>query len=275
MSAVARTALVTGGGTGIGRGIALALARRGVAVALAGRRQARLEAVAAEVRSLGGRAFALPTDLSASSERRALLGRVHDVAGPLDILVNNAGVLAGGDLLHLTPDQIERAVAVNLSAPIELTGLALPELARRRGTVVLVASGAGVVPLPASSVYAATKAGVRAFGESLRYELGPLGVRLLVAYPPPTDTAMTRGMARAGGVPFFPRSRPEDVGERIVRTLWRGRRGARAQELHFPSGERALHLLYRLAPGLVRLLLATQRERFARIMLAPGEGEVE
>jgi short-subunit dehydrogenase len=260
-----RTALITGGGSGIGRGIALALARRDVDVALVARRPAPLEAVAHEAAALGVRSVALPADLADGDERAILLPRARSALGPIDILVHSAGVLAGGDLATLAPDEIERAVAVNLLAPIALTRLALPDLAARRGALVLVASTTSLVPLPSAAVYAATKAGLSAFGAALRYELEPLGVRLLVAYPPSADTAMVRGMADAAGMPGYHLAPPALVGERIVAALAAGRR-----ELLWGAGERTLVLAYRLAPWLIRLILRTQRRRFARMMSASG-----
>src|SRR5262245_2659949 len=179
-----RAALITGGGSGIGRGIALALARRGVDVALVGRRPAPLDSVAREVAALGARGVALPADLASGDERANVLGRARATLRRIDVLVHSAGMLAGGQLTGLPLDEIEQAIAANLLAPIALTRLALPELIARRGAVVLVASTTSFVPFPAATVYSATKAGLRAFGESLRYELDPQGVRLMVAYPP-------------------------------------------------------------------------------------------
>jgi len=163
------TAIVTGGGSGIGRGIAHALARRGVDVALVGRRAERLEAVARELRDRGVQATALATDLAVAEERRSIVERARRALGPVDILVNNAGVMAGGDLSTLSLDEIERAVATNLLAPAELTRQALPDLVARGGSVVFIISSVSLVPLPSAAVYSATKAGLRALGESLRY----------------------------------------------------------------------------------------------------------
>ena len=155
----------------------------------------------------------------------------------------------------------ERAVATNLLAPAELTRQALPDLVARGGSVVFIISSVSLVPLPSAAVYSATKAGLRALGESLRYELAAQGVHLLVACPPATDTAMTRGMAQAGGLPSFPAARPAAVGEHIVRALI-----ARKKELYFGGSDAILSVAYKIAPALVRAVLATQRERFARMM---------
>ncbi|MDQ5824549.1 MAG: SDR family NAD(P)-dependent oxidoreductase, partial [Chloroflexota bacterium] len=143
-----KAALVTGGGSGIGRGIALALANRGVDVAIAGRRLDLLEQVAWEVSARGGRAVPLQVDLNEEVERADLVSRVLEEFGRLDILVNNAGVMQRGGLLTKSTLDITTAVGTNLLAPMELTRQALPELARRKGAVVLVASGVSHVPLP-------------------------------------------------------------------------------------------------------------------------------
>jgi short-subunit dehydrogenase len=205
-------------------------------------------------------ALALPADLSEPGELAGLVERVRAGLGPLDLLVNNAGVLAGGNLSTLTREEIARGVATNLAAPIELTRQALPDLRERRGAVVFVASLMSVVPMPSASLYSATKAGLRAFVESLRYELEPAGVRVILAYPPPTDTDMTRAMAGASGIPRFPRRDPELVGEQIVRALL-----ARRKEIVF-GRDLLLRAIYRVFPGLVRALFRGQRARFERMM---------
>ncbi|HEX8230808.1 MAG TPA: SDR family NAD(P)-dependent oxidoreductase [Chloroflexia bacterium] len=256
-----KVALVTGGGSGIGRGIALALGKRGVDVAIAGRRLDLLEQVAREVSSRGGRAVPFQVDLTEEAGRATLVSRVLEEFGRLDVLVNNAGVMQRGGLLSKSAGEVSAAVATNLLAPIELTRQALSELARRRGAVIIVASGVSHVPLPYASLYSATKGGVSAFGEALRYELGPLGVRLLLVYPSGTDTDMVRGMAQAAGVSGFPLAGAEKVGEQIVASLARGK-----QEVHMGLEARLMPLLYRISPRLVRALYRSQRALFERMM---------
>lgn len=259
-----RVALVTGGGTGIGRGIALELARRGVDVALAGRRLEPLEQTAAEARSFGVRAVALPADLCETAQCLALIEQTRAALGPIDIVVNNAGALHGGPLDSLAPEAIERAVALNLTAPLLLTRATLPDLVAQRGAVVLVASMASLLPLPYASVYTAAKTGVHGFGTALRYELEPQRVRLLVAYPPATATTMTDGMVEAAGLgPASALVRlhsPDAVGKAIVAALVRGRR-----ELVWSGPEQLSAYSYKLAPWLVRTILRTQRARLRRM----------
>jgi short-subunit dehydrogenase len=264
-----KASIVTGGGSGIGRGIALALARRGAPVVLAGRRAGVLSEVAGEVQALGGRAAVAPGDLTCAEVRQQLLHIAHAAFGPIHILANNAGALAGGALLQLNGAEIERAIATNLAAPIDLTRLALADLMHARGTVLFTGSTASHVPLPYASLYSATKAGLHAFCTSLRCELAPLGVHLLEVYPPAVATSMTAGMVREAPRWLGRPQSPEAAGERIVAALEAGR-----QEVQWGAGERLLILCRRFAPHLLARVLGTQRRRFSLAMRpgAPARG---
>lgn len=247
-----RTALVTGAGSGIGRGIALALARRGARLALVGRRREALEGVAAEVAALGAEATVFPTDLTVSEQRLGLAERIHAAIGPLDWLVNNAGMLAGGPFANHSPSTIESALSINLTAPAVLVQQFLPDLVERKGTMVLVGSLMSFVPLPGATLYSASKSGLRAFGQALRYELQPSGVHVLMVHPAGTATAMIAPMARKAPV-RAPLLDPQWVGEQTVRAAL-----ARRFEVQWGLGDRLLRLLYRAAPSLVQRVLAHQ-----------------
>ncbi len=268
-------ALVTGGGTGIGRGIALALARRGVAVALVGRRPEPLAATVAELRTLGQAALSFTADLSDPDAWGQVVEQVHAAWGPIDTLVHNAGILAGGALLDQSPATMQACVTTNFTAPLVLTRLLLPDLIAQRGRVVLVGSTTSFVPLPYLALYGATKAGLHHFGAALRHELTPLGIGLLIAYPPATATAMTAAMAArtqasTGRQPTL--ATPEQIGETIVRALVAGKR-----EAIWWDGEQLLRVCYRLAPGLVERLLFAQRRRFQTMVGADtgvGDGSL-
>ncbi len=262
-------AVITGAGSGIGRGIVIALARRGTAVALVGRREGALEEVRGRCAALGARAVALPADLADGAAREALPGRVRAALGSPALLVHAAGVPAGGELGDLAAGAIERAVATNLIAPLALTRAFLPDLRATRGSVIVVASLLAEVPFPAASVYGATKAGIVAGAAALRYEARAWGGQVMVAYPPNTATALTRGMARAAGLRRYPLADPDLVGERIVAAYLAGRR-----EWRGGRGDRALALAHRLAPGLVGRALYAQRARVRRMMLAPEHSAV-
>ncbi len=259
---------VTGGGTGIGRGIALALARRGWELALAGRRPGPLEAAVQAVRAGGGRAAALPTDLAQPGACPGLVERARQaLGGELDLLVNNAGVMLPGPLESLSPAALQQAVQVNLAAPMLLAQAALPDLSARRGGLVLVASQAALLPLPYAALYSATKAGLHALGAALQCELAGRGVRVLVAYPPATATAMTRAL---GAPPWAGRllADPQRIGEQIVAALERGR-----PERHWLDFQAPLIWLYRAWPGLARRLLCTQLARMQVLMKEAHPGE--
>lgn len=254
-------ALVTGGGTGIGRGIALALARRGWSVALAGRRPAPLEAVAGELTAAGSPAAALPTDLAQPGACLELVERARlALGGQLDLLVNNAGVMLPGRLDNHSPADVQQAAQLNLAAPLLLTQAALPDLRARRGSLILVASQAALLPLPYAAVYSATKAGLSSFGAALRYELSESGVRLLVAFPPSTATAMTSTLS----APRWSKrllADPLRIGEQIVAALESGK-----SERHWLDLQAPLIWLYPFMPGLVRRLLHSQLAHFQTLM---------
>lgn len=253
-------ALVTGGGTGIGRGIALALARRGVRVALVGRRVAPLTATVQAVQDLGQSALPVTADLADPAAWPRVIEAVHAQWGAIDTLVHNAGVLAGGPFLDQSTAAIHHCVTTNFTAPIALTRLLLPDLIAQRGRVVLVGSTTSFVPLPYLALYGGTKAGLHQFGTALRHELTPLGIHLLIAYPPATATAMTASMAAhiqatSGRQPAL--AQPEQIGETIIRALMAGK-----QECVWWGGEHLLRLLYGVAPALVTRLLFGQRRHF-------------
>jgi short-subunit dehydrogenase len=167
--------LLTGATGGIGAAIARAFAERGADLVLSGRRAEVLEPLAHEV---GGRAVVC--DLS----DRADVTRLIESAGDVDVLVANAANPASGTLTELSQEQIDRMLEVNLRAPIALArALAPPMCSRRRGQMVFISSLAGKTAAPASSVYSATKFGLRGFALGLREDLRPHGVGVSVVLP--------------------------------------------------------------------------------------------
>jgi uncharacterized protein len=169
------TALVTGASGGLGGAIADALAGAGAAVVVSGRRREELDRV---VQRSGGRAVA--ADLSSPAGIDALIAD----AGPVDVLVANAGVPASGSLFDYEREQIERAVTVNLLAPMLLARAVVPGMIEQgRGHVVLMSSLAGLAATPGTSLYSATKFGLRGFGLALRQDLHGTGVGVTVILP--------------------------------------------------------------------------------------------
>lgn len=203
------SALVTGASSGIGRAAAVALAARGAQLKLTGRDEGALEAVA---KVTGGQWLA--ADLGTSDG----VDRLAEWAEPVDLLVNNAGFGWAGPLSSMDLDRAEEMVRVNLVAPLRLTGLLLPGMiGRERGHVVSVASIAGHVGVGWEAVYSATKAGLVAMTESLRYELRGLGVGASVVSPGPVRTAFFERAGHPYGRRFPRPIRAERVGAAIVR----------------------------------------------------------
>lgn len=163
-------ALVTGASRGIGRHIAMALARRGASVVLAARSQAGLDAVAAEIREATGvTVWTLTVDLGDRAMAEGLVARAEEVAGHVDILVNNAGLETAARPDEVTYDDLEVMTDVNLLAPMVVTRAALPGMvARGRGHVVNVASVAGLLASAYQESYNATKFGLVGFTRALR-----------------------------------------------------------------------------------------------------------
>jgi uncharacterized protein len=170
-----RTALVTGATGGLGQAIARALAGRGATVLLTGRRADVLEPLAS---AIGGQA--LPCDLADPAAVRSLAGE----AGDVDVLVNNAALPGSGHLHSFSEEEIERAVQVNLLAPMMLSRVFSQRMAARgEGHIVLVSSLSGKSASIGSSVYSATKFGLRGFGLALREDLRAQGVGVSVVFP--------------------------------------------------------------------------------------------
>jgi short-subunit dehydrogenase len=195
-------ALVTGASSGIGRATAESLAAAGARLIVHGRDEAALDELA---RRLGG--VSLPADLEAVGAPDRLAARALDAAGRVDILVGNAGIGWAGPFAEMPAGDIERLVAVNLSAPILLARALLPAMrARGGGYLAFVTSIAGRLGVAGEAVYAATKSGLDAFAESLRLELRGTGVGVGVLVP---GVVATRFFERRGHA--YGRSRPRPL----------------------------------------------------------------
>ncbi|MEA2397904.1 MAG: hypothetical protein QOK25_1460 [Thermoleophilaceae bacterium] len=172
-----KTALLTGATGGIGNAIARALHRSGATVLLSGRRAELLESLATE---LGERARVLPADLAVLEDVRPLVER----AGDVDVLVANAALPASGRLGEFSPEEVDRALFVNLRAPIQLTHALLPRMLERgSGHFVYISSIAGKVASGGGSLYSATKFGLRGFAFALHEELRGTGVGTTTVFP--------------------------------------------------------------------------------------------
>ena len=212
-----RTVLLTGASGGIGAAIARELHDRGARLVVSGRQEDALD----ELRGrLGERVEVAVCDLSRPEAARELAER----AGAVDVLVANAALPASGRLDSFTPEQIDRSLAVNLAAPMQLARALAPAMVERgAGHLVFVSSFSGKVATAGSSVYSATKFGLRGFAAGLREDLRTAGVGVTTVFPGFISEA---GMFADAGVELPPgvslRS-PEQVGRAVVRGIERNR----------------------------------------------------
>lgn len=180
--------ILTGASSGIGRALAVELAAHQAQLVLVARRADRLAEVQREVRSLGGRAALVVGDVTDAAVRRGALEAAQREFGGLDCVINNAGVGALGAASDTPPAVLRRILEVNFFAAVELTSLALPDLKQSRGLVVNVGSILGHRGLPRYGAYCASKFALRGFTETLRTELAPAGVDVLLISPGSTES---------------------------------------------------------------------------------------
>lgn len=194
--------IITGGGRGIGRAIALGFAREGSSVLLAARTQTQVDSVAAELKSEGHKAAAVAADVSQESGCQVIVEAAQKQFGRIDILVNNAGVLGPVKAAEETsPKEWDEVIAVNLRGPFLLSRLVLPEMYRRgSGAIINISSVAAKAAFQWNSPYAASKAGLVGFTRTLAAEAARKGVRVNAICPgpvPETEMSQTLGNALA------------------------------------------------------------------------------
>ncbi|WP_320669616.1 SDR family oxidoreductase [Patulibacter defluvii] len=238
-----RVAVVTGASSGIGEHTARQLAAAGAAVALLARRAERIAAIAGEIEAAGGRALAVPCDVT---ERAAIDAAVTAVAplGRVDLLVNNAGVMLTAPFKRGRSDEWRRMVDLNLQAVFEVTDAFLGQLTDGGGDVVNVSSVAGRTTARGSAVYNATKWGLTGFSDALRKELLRSRVRVTAIEPGAVDTELVDRIgddrAREGMAAWYQEVgalESADVADAIVYVVSRPPRVAISEVLIRPSGQ--------------------------------------
>jgi NAD(P)-dependent dehydrogenase (short-subunit alcohol dehydrogenase family) len=192
-----KVAIITGGGRGIGRATALALAGAGANVVVAARSRRAIEQVAEEIRSHGGQALAIPTDVSDAASVDLMVVQTLRASGRVDILVNNAGVIAPIGMTWEVPPLIwQRNVNVNLLGVFLCAQAILPHMIHQepyrsiRGKIINVSSGAAISVVPGWSAYCAAKAGVDQFTRVLAAEVESHSITVNSVYPGVVDTQM-------------------------------------------------------------------------------------
>ena len=255
--------MITGASTGIGRALAFAWTERAARLVLNARSADALEEVAATCRVRGADAIAVPGDITSSEVQDALITAATAQFGSLDVLVNNAGVGLYGAVESISAATLRTVFELNVIAPMMLTQRALPALSAARGTVVMMSSIAGLVPMPRSGGYAATKFALEALSMALRAELtaSERSVRVCVIRPGVTATPFTENAHVAEGatrtpVKGVPEMSAEEVAKRTIAAVDRG-----DAELDLTLAARAIATLSRISRPALRAVLTRMAPR--------------
>ncbi|MBX3227277.1 MAG: SDR family oxidoreductase [Labilithrix sp.] len=253
---LSRVAIVTGASSGIGLAVAQQWVRRGGKVAMVARTPSSLERAA---KDLGDDAAAFPLDVLDTPALIALPDAVVARFGRLDVIVNNAGFNRRGPIDRFTPEELAQIVTTNLVAPIVLSRAALPKL-ERGGSIVQIASIAGMVPVPHEAAYSASKAGLRAFSRAVAYELEAQGIHVGCVCPGPVDTGFLGDLEE---VPDIVLSQPmvtaDDVAAEVMRCI-----DERAEEIAIPAKSGRLATAGYLLPAFAKRIRPVLEKRGAK-----------
>nr|WP_314837879.1 3-ketoacyl-ACP reductase [uncultured Flavobacterium sp.] len=219
-----KTALVTGAGKGIGKAIALALAKEGVNVILVARTQEEIDSVAAKVRSLRAKALAVTADVADINSVNAAVEKALSEFGAIDILINNAGIASFGKFLELEPTDWERIIQVNLMGPYYVTRAVVPNMIERQtGDIINISSTAGLAGNAMTSAYSASKFALLGLTDSLMQEMRKHNIRVTALTPSTVATDMAKELKLTDGNPDKV-MQAEDMAELVIAQLKLNRR---------------------------------------------------
>lgn len=260
--------ILTGAGSGIGRSLALELARRGSLMVLVGRNPERLSAAAREAQAAGGRALDFAFDLSQIHGHERVAAFAVEKLGGVDLLVNNAGISSFQEFARQDPADIDRLIRTNVTGPLLLTRAVLPlMLGEGRGRIVNVGSAFGSIAFAHWAAYSASKFALRGFSEALRRELDGSGVGVTYVAPRATRTPLNSdAVYRLSTQTGMNMDSPETVALAIVKAIETGR-----DEHAIGGPERFFAKVNALFPGIVNSALRGQN-RAARQLLQDSAG---
>lgn len=224
-----KVALITGGGTGIGRAIALAFAREGASVAVAGRRLEKLREVTREVEKGGGKGLAMECDVTRANDVQRAVRGATERFGRLNVLVNNAGALNVSTVEGISEEEWDRVMSVNVKGPFLMSRAVLPEFRKAGGgAIVNIGSVLGLVAMKDRAAYCASKGGVTLLTKAMALDHAHENIRVNCICPSIVETELVKGLfeasaegqalrkARIGMIPLGRFGRPMDVAEMAV-----------------------------------------------------------
>jgi NADP-dependent 3-hydroxy acid dehydrogenase YdfG len=216
-----QAAVITGGGSGVGGAVAIALARAGASVYLIGRRLEKLQLIDAKARQQGADAAYCSADISSSSGLLEVTQRIKADFKHVDILVQNAAMYAAGSIEDADLSDFDKQYHTNMRAPYALTQALLPMLKALPGQAVFINSSSALTAKPMTAQYDSTKHALKAIADSLRGEINKHGVRVLSVYLGRTASEMQEGIYRMEGRPYRPELllQPDDVASVVVNAL--------------------------------------------------------
>ncbi|MCA9523352.1 MAG: SDR family NAD(P)-dependent oxidoreductase [Myxococcales bacterium] len=202
---------ITGGGSGIGRALALELAEQGADVAVSGRRQLRLDEVAREIEGRGARGLGVECDVTSEESLAAAVKLVVDSWGRLDVTIANAGFSVAGAIESLSAEDWRRQFDTNVVGSAQTARFALPELRKTKGRMVFVASVASMICTPKLGAYNASKYALRAVGQTLAMELHGSGVSCTTIHPGMVESEITSVNNEGSFDPALKDKRPQNL----------------------------------------------------------------
>ncbi|PSR54709.1 3-ketoacyl-ACP reductase [Adhaeribacter arboris] len=219
-----KIALVTGAGKGIGRAIAIALAKEGVHVGLMARTSSQLQDTANAIQGLGVKTSVVVADVANINAVNAAVAQIQKTLGPIDILINNAGIGTFGKFLELEPAEWEKIIQVNLMGVYYMTRAVLPAMIERQtGDIINISSTAGQRGAAGTSAYSASKFAVMGLTESLMQEVRKHNIRVSALTPSTVATELAIANKLTDGNPDKV-MQPEDLAELIIAQLKLNRR---------------------------------------------------
>jgi short-subunit dehydrogenase len=216
-----RVVMITGASSGIGRGLAVQIGRRGAKLGLVARRVEVIDEVVQEIEAAGGEALALPADVQHVDSISAAADKLRASLGPIDVLIANAGIGPTRDAADFSAEEVSDVLNVNVIGASNSVATVIPEMvARGSGQLVAISSLAAYRGLPRSAAYCASKAAVSAFFESLRLDLEPRGIDVTIIHPGFIKTPLTKG--RDAQMPYL--MELDDAVGKMVRAIEKRRK---------------------------------------------------